>query len=146
MGGTKIFVLQMKDLVRIGAIVLVGITLVVLALIFLLPRGGRDATEPTPESIFVPGTYSSTIILNNKPVEVRVAVSENEILYLYMTDMADIQRVFFPLFEPRMHDLADEVLRYQSAFIDPATDYPITTGILQQAVKAALEMAVVEFD
>jgi len=146
MGGTKIFVLQMKDLVRIGAIVLVGILLVVLALIFLLPRSGRDATEPTPESVFIPGTYSSTIILNNKPVEVRVAVSENEILYLYMTDMEDIQRVFFPLFEPRMHDLAEEVLRYQSAFIDPATDYPVTTGILQQAVKAALDMAVAEID
>jgi hypothetical protein len=95
-------------------------------------------------SRFIPGTYSSMIILNDEPLHVRVTVSENEILQIYMTDMAEIQRVFYPLFEPRMHDLAEEILRYQSAFIFPQTDYPVTTMILQNAVQSALDMAVNE--
>lgn len=142
MGGTKFFVLKMRDLVKVGAIVLAGLILVILALIFLLPRSGPDANLHEPELYrFTPGTYASTIILNNKPIEVRVVVSENEILEIYMTDMAEIQRIFFPLFEPRMYDLADEILKHQSAIIDPSTDYPVTTDILQRAVKAALELA-----
>jgi len=146
MGGTKFFVLRMKDLIRIGAIALAALVLLILILVFLLPgRGGRGGTvdEPGAFHIFVPGTYTSTLVLNNKPVEVRVVVDETEILEIYMSDLAEVQRVFYPLFEPRLYDLADEILRYQSAVIYPATDYPVTTGILQQAVKAALDMAMV---
>ncbi|MCL2287050.1 MAG: hypothetical protein FWC32_11900 [Firmicutes bacterium] len=142
MGGTRFLVLQMKDLIKVGAIVLLGVVLVILALVFLVPgRGNRSTEMPGAEGVFVPGTYSSTIILNNKPVEVRVTVSENEILSVDMSDMAEIQRVFYPLFEPRMQDLAEEILRHQSAYINPSTDYPVTTNILQRAVKAALDMA-----
>ena len=145
MGGTKIFVLQMKDLIRIGAIVLAALALLILALVLLGGRGGRNnPPEPAVFDLFVPGTYSSMIILNDKPVEVRVTVNENEILGIYMTEMAEIQRIFYPLFEPRLYDLTSEVLRYQTAAISPATDYPVTTGILQSAVKAALARAAVD--
>jgi len=111
----------------------------------LVPRG-RGATEDEDQGVhtsgrFVPGTYASTIILNNEPVQVRVAVSEDAILTVYLAGMDDVQRTFYPLFEPRMQDLADEVLRHQSAYINPQTDYPVTTGILHEAVIAALRMA-----
>ena len=146
MGGTKFLVLRMKDLIKIGAIVLAALVLIVLALVFLTPgRSDRAPQMPGMENIFVPGTYASTIILNDKPLEVRVTVNEAEILSIEMSDMAEIQRVFFPLFEPRMDDLAQEILRHQSAYISPATDYPVTTNILQRAVKAALDMAVVRY-
>jgi len=145
MGGTKFFVLQMKDLIRVGAIVLLGLVLIILALVFLFPsrRGGSpQESNPGVHNAFVPGTYASTIILNDKPIEVRVSVSETEILSIYMTDMAEIQRIFYPLFEPQLVHLAEEVLHHQSVFIEPTTDWPVTTSILQQAVKAALDMAV----
>jgi uncharacterized protein with FMN-binding domain len=151
MGGTKIFVLQLKDLIRIGLLTVLGIVLLVLLLIFLIPRGeGAEAAEipitvpagpVAPTARYIPGTYTSTIILNDEPVSIRVTVSENEILSIYMADMGDVQRVFYPLFEPRMRDLAEQILRYQSAHIEPQTDYPVTTSILQQAIIAALELA-----
>ena len=142
MSGPKILVLQMKDLIKIGAIAIGGIILVVVALVLLL-GGSGDSQTPETDGIFVPGIYASTIILNDKPLEVRVTVSDTEILDIYLTDKAEIQRIFFPLFEPRMADLAVEVLHHQTTAIDPATDYPVTTDILHRAVKAALELAVV---
>jgi len=142
MGGARIFVLHKKDLIRMGIIALVAIVLVIAALVFLIP--GRRTHEQGQTSRFNPGTYSSTILLYDEPVHVRVTVSENEILSIHMTDMADIARTFYPLFEPRMVDLAQEVLRYQTAHIRPQTDYPVTTGILQDAVRSALEMAYAE--
>ncbi|MCL2189566.1 MAG: hypothetical protein FWC16_10775 [Defluviitaleaceae bacterium] len=147
MGGTKIFVLQMNDIIRWGLFALAGIVLLVALLFFLLPRGRGEAEtneelpRPTTQARYIPGVYAATIILNNEPVQVRVTVSENEILSIYMTDLAEISQIFFPLFEPRMRDLAEEILRYQSAYIDPTTDYPVTTSILQQAVIAALQLA-----
>jgi len=146
MGGTKFFVLQMKDIIRVGLFALLGIVLLVVLLFMLLPRGGdnrpgHETPRPTVQARYIPGVYAATIILNDEPVQVRVTVSENEILSIYMTDMAEISQVFFPLFEPRMRDLAEEILRYQSAYIDPQTDHPVTTGILQQAVIAALQLA-----
>lgn len=144
-GGTRIFVLHKKDLIKIGAAVAAGLVLIILALVLIF---GGSADEATPGagifnsySRFVPGTYVSTILLNEKPVDINVIVSEDEIIDIYMSAMADVQRVFYPLLEPRMNDLAQEIIRYQSAFIIPSTDYPVTTGILQQAVQAAIASA-----
>jgi uncharacterized protein with FMN-binding domain len=138
MNGARILVLHKKDLIRMGAIAIVAIALIVTALVLLIPRRAADSGAAAR---FTPGTYSSTILLHNEPLHVRVTVSENEILSIYMSDMADIHRTFYPLFEPRMADLAQEVLRYQSAYINPRTDYPVTTAILHNAVRSALELA-----
>jgi len=140
LGGTKIFVLQMKDLIRIGIFTLLGLALVILLLVLLLPRSGQ-ATPDENEARFIPGTYTATIVLNDGPVEVRVTVSENDILMVYLAGMDDVKRTFFPLFEPRMLELAEEVLRQQTAYIEMPTDYPATTAILQEAVIAALRLA-----
>jgi len=147
MGGTKIFVLKLKDLIRIGVFVLLGLALIILLLVLLVPRGrsaGPDEDTPRNSERFVPGTYASTIVLNDEPVEVRVTVSESDILMVYLEGMDDVLRTFFPLVEPRMRDLADEVLRYQSVYIEPSTDYPVTTGILHDAVIAAVRLAYAE--
>ena len=141
MGGARIFVLHKKDLIRAGIIALVAIVLVVVALVVLIPGRKQEAGGA---SLYNPGTYSSMILLYDEPVHVRVTVSENEILQIYMTDMAELQRTFYPLFEPSMADLAQEVLHYQSAYISPNTDYPITTSILQEAVRSAINMAYVD--
>ena len=146
MSGTKIFVLQMKDLIRIGLFALLGLTLLILLLVLLIPRGGRSDEPPEEPAYnydqrFVPGTYVSKIMLNDDPVEVRVTVSENDILMIYLSGMNDVQRLFYPLFEPRMVELAEEVLRRQSAYFEPQSDYPVTTGILHEAVIEALRLA-----
>jgi len=146
MGGTKIFVLQLKDLIRIGLFTLLGLALIILLLVLLVPRGRSQAPEdeaayPAPAQRFVPGTYVSRIILNGEPVQVRVTVSQNDILVLYLAGMDETQRTFYPLFEPRMRDLAEEVLRHQTVAFSPRTDYPVTTGILRRAVADALGQA-----
>ena len=139
MGGTKIFVLQMKDLIRTVVFAVLGLILIVLLVILFIPK---DKTNPSaPSSLYIPGTYTSSIILNDKPLDVCVTVSEDEITDVRMTEMAEIQQVFYPLFGPVLQDLATDVLYYQSAEIVPVTDYPVTSGILQQAVVAALDRA-----
>jgi uncharacterized protein with FMN-binding domain len=82
--------------------------------------------------------------LNDEPLHVRVTVSENEILSVALSDMGEVQRVFYPLFEPEMSSLAEEILRHQSAYVAVDTDYPVTNRILHDAVHSALELAAAE--
>jgi hypothetical protein len=74
-------------------------------------------------------------------VEVSVTVTDTDITQVQMAEMDFTQRVFYPLFEPTMAYLAADVLLYQTAEINMDTDYPVTTGILHQAIATALNQA-----
>ncbi|MDR1663838.1 MAG: hypothetical protein LBR83_02820 [Clostridiales bacterium] len=138
MGGTKIFVLQMKDLIRTAVFAVLGLILIVLLVVLFIPKSDGAQAE---SSLYIPGVYTSSIILNGEPVEVRVTVSDTEITAVEMANLGEVQEVFYPLFTPTMNDLASEVLQYQSADIVPVTDYPVTADILRQAVSSALQLA-----
>ena len=141
MGGTKIFVLRIRDVIKIAAIALAGIiALGILAYIFM-PRA--SAPEPrTSTALYIPGTYTASIILNDRPLDVFVTVSPYEIIAVEMAEMYETQRMLFPLFEVMIERVSNEVLFYQSEDIEIRNDFPVTTGILQQAVVAALDQAI----
>jgi len=149
MGGTKIFVLQVKDLIRIGAFVLVGIVVLVVLAVLFLQRPGQNANRQEAVQLstenqvrYIPGTYTARLFLNDRPVDVLVTVSEYEIVSVEMSELYESQRALFPLFEPMMERLSDDILFYQTADIVIHNDFPVTTGILQQAVVAALDQAI----
>ena len=142
MGGTKIFVLRIKDVMRLAAFAIAGLIILgVLAFLFI-PRQGQESRPMEPTARYIPGTYTSTIILNDRPVDILVTVTEHEIVAVEMTEMYESQRVLFPLFEPMMERVSDDVLFYQRADMVIHNDFPVTTGILQQAVVAALDQAI----
>ena len=143
MGGTKIFVLQMKDILKAAIFVVLGLILLGVLLFLFVPREGEGSVPmPLPSAaLYVPGTYTASIILNDRPLEISVTVTENEIISVEMTEMYESQRLLFPLFEPMMARVSDDVLFYQTAEIVIHNDFPVTTGILQQAVLVALEQA-----
>jgi hypothetical protein len=91
----------------------------------------------------VPGTYSSSIILNNNPLDISVTVSDSDIISVEMTDMNNVQRVFYPLFEPEINDLAAQVLEMQTVELAADPEYPVTNGILKDAIATALSKAAV---
>ena len=146
MGGTKIFVLQIKDLIRLGAFLLIGLVVLIVLVFFFTPRQGEEDTPParptqSSAAIYIPGTYTATIILNDRPLDIMVTVTETEIISVEMSEMYESQRMLFPLFEPLMARISDDVLFYQRADIVFHNDSPTTTAILQQAVAAALNQA-----
>ncbi len=142
MSGTKIFVLQMKDVIRIGLLVLLGIAVIVMLVFLFFPKGEAAApAPPAAQGQYVPGTYSSSIILNDNPLDVIVTVSEEEIISVEMTDLDNVQRVFYPLFEPEINDLAANVLEQQTIELAADTEYPVTNGILRKAISSALAQA-----
>lgn len=141
MGGTKIFVLQLKELIKSAIFALAGLVLIILLIYLFVPRSKEEPVNASTVVLYQPGTYSSEIILHNNPVQVDVTVSDNEIISVTMQNMAETQEVFYPLFEPAMETLSQAILENQTLEITPSADYPVTGGILLKAVNAALEQA-----
>ncbi|MCD8090342.1 MAG: hypothetical protein LUD81_06940 [Clostridiales bacterium] len=128
----KIVVVQMKDLVKRGIFIVLGIIIIAAIIIFL--SSDRDKTS------YIPGTYSSEIILQSSPVVIEVTVDEKSILDIAMLNLGETQEVFYPLFEPSFEALRGEILSSQSADIE-ITENAVTSSILLDAVKAALAEA-----
>jgi len=144
MAGTRIFVLQLKDVIKTTLIAVMGLA-VILLLVYLFVPHSKD-TEPTGGSgaLYVPGTYSAQIMLNKTPVNVDVTVSSDEIQNVKMSNLAETQAVFYPLVQPAMDTLSKEIVEYQTTDISPSTDYPITGQILLKAVQSALDKAIID--
>lgn len=140
MGGTKIFVLQLKDLIKSAVFAVIGLLLIILLIYLFVPRN-KAQTEPEQASSYIPGTYTSDIILHSNPVNVEVTVTETEIVSVDLKNMAETQEVFYPLFTPTMETLSGDIVKYQTADIASSAEYPVTERILLNAVAAALEKA-----
>ncbi|MCL2618230.1 MAG: hypothetical protein FWD98_04145 [Defluviitaleaceae bacterium] len=163
MGGTKIFVLQMK---QIRKVCVVAAAVLVALLIVLFVFGARPETTTAPASpampappaqrqqqpsgigtpaapmgSFTPGTYYSEIVLSNSTIVVSVEVSENSILNVSISDAYEAQAVFYPLMQPTMDSLSARIIEAQSLDIARAGNHTYTQEVLITAIRAALDSA-----
>jgi len=141
MGGTRIIVWKMKDLIKIGIIAVIGLAAVILLVIALTPSGGGNAPSGGARAVFVPGTYTAQIILQNEPVNINVTVNDREITAIEMTDMRPNQELMYPLFRPTIESLSTEIIRRQTTNVSVDSGAVITSTILLSAINNALEQA-----
>lgn len=133
--GTKIVVVQLKELIKTAIFAVIGIALIGFLIYFFIPKDDKA------QAMYVPGTYSSEIVLHNNPVSINVTVSEDEITDIQMVNMGETQEVFYPLFQPAIEELAQEIIDKQSLDVSTTSDTSVTSRILLDAVGAALEQA-----
>ena len=158
MGGTKIFVLQVQ---QIRKVLLISVAVVAAILLVMFLFGGRSAetqttpSQPTPQqqapppaarapaARYVPGTYFSEIVLANSTIIVSVEVSENAILSVSISEPYEAQEMFYPLMQPIMDDISQQIVTTQSLNIQAADGTPYTQEVLIAAIRNALEAAMV---
>ncbi|MCL2351464.1 MAG: hypothetical protein FWC55_02910 [Firmicutes bacterium] len=140
MGGTRIIVLQLREIIKTAVFVLLGLAVILLLIYLFIPRNKPEVSG----DLYIPGTYTAEIILHNSPVNVDVTVSKDKILDVTMTNMAETQQVFYPLFQPAMADLSKEIVANQTTDLIPSSDYPVTGQIILDAVNNALSQAAVK--
>ena len=138
---SRFVVLQMKDIIRTGIFALIGLVLLIVLIWAILPRGG--ATIEDTFGTFVPGVYTSYIVIHNRPITVTVTVDEEAILDIALSDMAESQAVFYPLIQPTMATLTQQVIARQSTEIEAPIETAMTSRILLDAINSALLQAVV---
>ncbi len=140
---TKIVVLHLKELIYTGIFALLGILFIILLIIMFVPRGKEEhnAVE-TPSPSYVPGIYTTSLVLNNNAVDVEVTVDETNINDIRIVNLDEAVMTMFPLLEPSFDDLANQILKNQSLDnITYADDNKYTSMVLLNAIKTSLQKA-----
>ena len=137
MGGTKIIVLQLKQIIKALLFGLIGILAIILLIFLFVPKTPREAVG----ALYVPGTYTADITLQDTPVAVKVTVDNKTIKSVSMDNLAETQQVFYPLFPTAMQTVASEVVARQSTDFTPTGDYPVTAQVLLGAIQQAVDQA-----
>ena len=144
---TKIVVLHVKELIYTGILAVLGILFIVLLIIMFLPKEEKPETVPTmtqtTSNTYVPGVYTTSLILNDNVVEIEVTVDERNINSIRLVNLDEAVTTMYPLIQPSFEDLANQIIQNQS--LDGVTysdDSKYTSMILLNAITASLEKAV----
>ena len=143
---TKIVVLRMKELIYTGIFVALGIILILLLVFMFAPKDSKPASTDTSDK-YVPGVYTSSIMLNGNAVDIAVTVDKDAIASIQMVNVSETVTTMYPLMEPALDNLAEQIIASQS--LDHIT-YPeenqYTSLVILDAVERALEKAGVPED
>lgn len=136
---TKIVVLRMKELVYTGIFAVLGILLVLL-LIYMFSPEKEDKSKETMK--YVAGVYTSSIVFQDRTVDVEVAVDENSIKSISLVNLDETVSAMYPLMEPAMDQLREQILENQSTKnLTYSDDNQYTSMVLLRAIDQALEKA-----
>lgn len=140
---TKIIVLHMKEIIYTTVFVALGILLVILLVVMFRP-GGKDKGADAKKQ-YTPGIYISTLTLNNTNLEVEVSVDEAHINSIRFSNLDEAMTTVFPLIQPAIEDIADQVYEKQSLEdISLSKDTPYTSQVILDAIKEAITKAAVK--
>ena len=164
---TKIVVLRRKELLYTGIFAALGVLFVILLLMLLLPgkdadtSGAPDSPDNTAETAmpdnvadvstgavadtgntYIPGIYTTELILGNETVNVEVIVSDHAITSVSLADPSETLTTMYPLLESTMESLNDQLCEMQDPEqVTYSAETRYTSLVLLEAVKASLEKA-----
>lgn len=137
---TKIVVLRMKELIYTAIFVALGILLIILLVYMFAPK--NKSTDSTSADLYVPGVYTSSIMLGGSAVDIAVTVEKDSIASIQMVNVSEVVETMYPLMEPALENIAEQI--YSSQSLDNIT-YPeenqYTSIVILDAIANALEKA-----
>ena len=165
---TKIVVLRMKELIYTGIFVALGILLIILLIILFLPEKSDPLSSPshssdtqqndstsadatatssteisvTGSAVYIPGIYTTELILNDRAIDVEVIVDQSSITSVRLVDLSETITTMYPLLEPTFENICKQVYEKQSVEgITYATESKYTSLVLLEAIRSSLEKA-----
>ena len=147
---TKIVVLHMKELIYTGIFAVLGILFVILLVVMFLPDKDKEETPPPSEestdtnidSLYIPGIYTTELVLGDQAIDVEVIVDEAAITSIRMVNLSNAVTTMYPLLEPTFDSICQQVYELQS--LDQVTytsDTKYTSLVLLEAIRNSLDKA-----
>ena len=140
---TKIVVLHLKELIYTGIFAVLGILFIILLIIMFLPKNNdKDSSTIQPANSYMPGVYTTSLVLNDNVVDIEVTVDEANINSIRIVNLDDAVAAMYPLIEPAFEDLASQICENQSLDgITYSDDNKYTSMVLLDAIKSSLQKA-----
>lgn len=138
---TKIVVLKLKEIVYTGIFVVLGIILILLIILFITGKRGKK-NEHIIQSTYVPGVYSSSIVLATNPVEIEVVVDKEQIKSITLINTEESIATMYPLITDSLNSISEQIIENNS--IENITynqENKYTSIVLINAISDALDKA-----
>lgn len=148
---TKIVVLHMKELIYTGIFTLLGILFIILLVMMFLPERKEESNVPDEEvtatvgSAYIPGIYTTELILGAQSIDVEVIVDKNNITSIRMVNLNEAVTTMYPLLEPTFDTICEQIYINQS--LDQVTytaESKYTSLVLLEAIQNSLNKAAVK--
>ncbi len=140
---TKIVVLHTKEIIYTAVFAVLAILLIALLVVMFGP--GKKSDQTASKKQYTPGVYTSTLTLNNTNLEVEVSVDESRINSIRFSNLDETVTTMFPLIQPAIEDIADQINDTQSLDdIQISDDTPYSSQVILDAISQALEKAAVD--
>lgn len=147
---TKLVVLHMKELVYTGIFLALGIVFILLLCIMFRSDNSTESTNTTSETYentYIPGIYTTSLVLNDQTVDVAVTVDEHYISNVELKHLDETITTMYPLIQPSLESIAKQL--YDTQSLDAITyteENKYTSLVLINAIRQALESAKVTLD
>lgn len=148
---TKIIVLHMKELIYTGIFVALGILFIVLLIIMFSPDKEKKAPSTenetaedtdTPELSYIPGVYTTSLVLSDHVLDVEVSVDRDCINSIRLVDLDEAITTMYPLIEPVFDSLTQQIYEKQSlSEITYSNENKYTALVLLNAIQNTLDKA-----
>lgn len=136
---TKIIVLHMKEIIYTVIFALLAILMILILTFMFFPSSQR--TDGNIQN-YTPGIYTSSLSLNNTNLEVEVTVDESHINAIRFSNLDESVTTMFPLIQPAMEEIADQICKTQSLENVALSDKtPYTSQVILNAITDALTKA-----
>lgn len=162
---TKIVVLHMKELIYTAVFAAIGILLLILLVVLFLPGKDEDATaQPDPAApstetpatpgsevsvqtnasagAYIPGIYTTELVLGGQSVDVEVIVSQEAISSIRLANPSESVTTMYPLLQPTLESISDQIYATQSlADVTYTAESKYTSLILLEAIRNSVNKA-----
>ena len=147
---TKIVVLHMKELIYTGIFAVLGILFVILLIVMFLPdkkapaapAPDAESTETASNSLYIPGIYTTELVLGDQNINVEVIVDTNTITSIRMVNLNDAVTTMYPLLEPTFDSICEQVYTLQSLEnITYSAENKYTSLVLLEVIRNSIDKA-----
>lgn len=139
---TKILVLKLKEIIYTLIFVVLGIILIVLLFLIFTGKSKKNHSAPPAAQTFVPGIYTSSMVLSTNPVDIEVIVDSNQIKSISLVNTSESVATMYPLISSSLSDIASQVVKNNSTDkVTYSSDSKYTSIVLIKAIDDALEKA-----
>ena len=141
----KIIVLHMKEIIYTAIFAALGILLIILLVFMFRPDGKKNQADAGAQRQYTPGTYTSTLTLNNTTLEVEVSVDESRINSIRFSNLDESITTMFPLIQPAIEDISEQIYETQSLEdIKLSEQTPYTSQVILDTIAETVEKAAVD--
>jgi uncharacterized protein with FMN-binding domain len=110
----KIVVFHLKELIYTAIFVILGILLVLLLVFMFLKPKADDNNGDVTASKYVPGVYTSSLVMNNASMEIEVIVDEDHINSIRLVNVDEAVTTIYPLIKSSIESISEQIVENQS--------------------------------